>query len=447
VNGTAADTMPPLYYFLLHAWLAVSQSIAWIRFLNVILSMGVIVLLYLIGRALGGGNAGLAAAFLGAISPLQVYHAQEVRMYILLALSQLAYVWFFLRIWRTKDEHHSSPFDWVGLILLGTAAMYSHNLAVFGLIVPPLFVLINRRWRLLLQLLGAQAVVCLLSLPWLLLVPGQIDKIQQAFWTPRPGLVELLQALMLFTSNMPLPVIWMAVALFLSLSATMIVILESRRSYNSVPGLSLLIAWILVPPVLLFVISYVMRPVFVPRGFLISMLMFLVLAGVLIAKTWKAGVGKVLLGVFVAAALVSLPYQYRYAEFPRSPYQQAAAYLSSVAQPYDRVIHDNKLSYFPMAYYQPELPQSFVADEPGSHNDTLAFVTQSALKLYADPDIAYAAGQAGRVYFVVFSQAIEEYQEMGLDEHPRLVWLRQQYMLEQQHAFGDLQIYEFITGK
>jgi mannosyltransferase len=447
VRGTAADTMPPLYYFLLHAWMAAGTHIAWIRLLNIFLSAGIVFLLYLTGSEVGGRRAGYAAAFLGAISPLQIYHAQEVRMYSLLAFTQLAYAWFFLRIWRSQEGGKTSPWMWAGLIISGTAAMYSHNLAAFGLVVPTLFLLLARRWRLLLKVLLAQAAIGMLTLPWLLLVPGQIDKIQRAFWTPRPGIVELFQALILTSGNLPLPPVWMALALFLSLAILIILLMEARRWRQTERDFSLLAAWIVLPPVLLFAVSYLMRPVFVPRGFIISLLAYLVLAGVVIARSWKPGAGVILAGAFAVAALVSLPYQYSYDGFPRSPYPQAAAYLNTVVQPGDRVIHDNKLTYFPMAYYAPDLPQAFLADEPGSHNDSLAFATQAALNLYAEPDIIYAAAQSGKVYFIVFTKTIEEYQAGGLDDHPTLAWLKAAYPFLERQLFGDLEVYEFARVK
>jgi mannosyltransferase len=447
VNGTAADTMPPLYYYLLHAWLVIGNSITWIRLLNVTLSLAILVLLYLMGKALGGHMAGLAAAFLGAVSPLQIYHAQEVRMYILLALTQLSYAWFFLRILQAQMEGVSARWAWVGLLLSGTAAMYSHNLAVFGLAVPTIYLIIQRRWRLLGRVLLAQALIGVLALPWLLLIPGQIDKIQQAFWTPRPGLVEILQALILFHGNMPLPAIWMGLVLFLSLVILIILMLESRRWRQAITERGLLLSWILLPPVLMFAVSYIMRPVFVPRGFIVSTLIYLVLAGVVIAKSWKNGAGKLLMGAFTAAALISLPYQYQYNEFPRSPFQQAGAFLEQSVEPDARIIHDNKLSYFPMAYYQPDLAQVFLADETGSHNDTLAYASQAAMNLYAQPDLAYSSRQAESIYFVVFTKAIMEYQAAGLADHPQLAWLKDHYLTYQRQVFGDLEIYQFDQVK
>src|SRR5664279_3541691 len=62
VSGTAADTMPPLYYFLLHFWLQISQSVLWLRLLSILFSLGIIIFLYLLIKELFGRGAGLCAA-------------------------------------------------------------------------------------------------------------------------------------------------------------------------------------------------------------------------------------------------------------------------------------------------------------------------------------------------------------------------------------------------
>ncbi|MDO8969156.1 MAG: glycosyltransferase family 39 protein, partial [Saprospiraceae bacterium] len=92
ITGTAADTMPPLYYFLLHGWIqSGGLGLAWLRLLSVLLNLGGVLFLYGITVRLAGDRAGLWAAFLSAISPLQIYHAQDLRMYALLVLCQLGY--------------------------------------------------------------------------------------------------------------------------------------------------------------------------------------------------------------------------------------------------------------------------------------------------------------------------------------------------------------------
>ncbi len=461
VSGTAADTMPPLYYFLLHFWLAISHSLVWIRLLNVLISLGVVGMLYLVVSALFGASAGLWAALLAAISPFQIYHAQEVRMYSLLALTLLGYTWFFILIWQrgrlpqevtirlaregdgASRKLSGSRLLWVGLVLCGAMSLYTHNLAVFTLVVPDAYLLLRRQWRLLGKLATAQALMGLLFLPWLVFVPGQISKIQTAFWTPRPGPVELIQAIIQFNASLPLPGLWMMVAAILSFLILTVVLVEGLRKSERGAGLGLLATFALVPPALLFAASYLMRPVFVPRGMILSSLAYYGLAGAIIARPERKVIGIFLAALFAAAALISLPYQYRYSEFPRSSFRQATAYLAARVQPRDAVVHDNKLSFFPMYYYDPSLPQRFVTDEPGSHNDTLAPQSQAALGLYAEPDLERAVLDSSRVYFVVFTEAIQEYQQQGKADLPDLTWLRAHYRQADRQAFNDLEVYTF----
>ncbi|MCK4963166.1 MAG: glycosyltransferase family 39 protein, partial [Anaerolineales bacterium] len=96
ISGTAADTMPPLYYFLMHGWMFLNRQIWFLRTLNVIISLGIVTLVYVATSSWLGQSAGLWAALFTAVSPLQIYHAQELRMYALLTLALLGYIHFFM---------------------------------------------------------------------------------------------------------------------------------------------------------------------------------------------------------------------------------------------------------------------------------------------------------------------------------------------------------------
>jgi hypothetical protein len=61
----------------------------------------------------------------------------------------------------------------------------------------------------------------------------------------------------------------------------------------------------------------------------------------------------------------------------------AAAALREQLQPGDVILHSNKLTFFPMYYYDRTLAQAFIADPLGAGSDTLAYPTQQALQLYA----------------------------------------------------------------
>ncbi len=58
-------------------------------------------------------------------------------------------------------------------------------------------------------------------------------------------------------------------------------------------------------------------------------------------------------------------------------------------------------------------------------------------------DIAQAAEGADRVYFVVFAQAIEEYEELQGMHHPQLAWLVEHYHQTDVTVFNDLEVYRF----
>ncbi|NMC79818.1 MAG: hypothetical protein GYA59_10700 [Chloroflexi bacterium] len=444
ISGTAADTMPPLYYFLLHFWLLVSEQLWWLRLLSTLFSLGSILFLYAWVKDLFDAPSALWAALLAAISPFQIYHAQDLRMYALLAFSQMGYAWFFSRLWLGRGTGGKDGWgNWAGLVGCGTVAMYTHNLAIFVLLVPDLFLVLRREGRLLRNLLLAQLGMAVLSLPWLLMVPGQLAKIQTAFWTPRPGLVEILQAVVVFTTNLPLPGVWLAVGVVLSFQILVLVILENWRIRSKRAAQACLTAFALLPPVLLFAASFLMRPVFVPRGFVVSSLAYYGLAGYAIHQRWKGGAGTLLAISFLLAAGVGLPYQYLYDGFPRSPYQQAVQFIQGRIAVGERVVHDNKLSYFPSRYYAPDLPQVFLADEAGSPNDTLALQTQQAMNIFPEPDLAEAIKDQKGIFFVVFTRTIQEYQQMGYADHPQLAWLENHSSQWEKWQFNDLDVYYF----
>jgi mannosyltransferase len=208
--------------------------------------------------------------------------------------------------------------------------------------------------------------------------------------------------------------------------------------------IQLLIVCAILPPILLFIVSYLMRPVFVPRGLIFSLLAYNCLVGIVISRSFPHGIGSLLLGLGIVAAVISLPFQYTYNQFPRSPFRSGCEFLAQKVNSDDIVVHDNKLSFFPCKYYQPGLQQEFIRDEALSQNDTLAYPTQVALGLFPKDDIQKAIAGKDKVYFVVFEETIREYQNLGGKEHPQLSWLKENLRFAEMIPFKDLQIYQFV---
>jgi len=442
VAGTAVDTMPPLFYFLLHFWLKISRELWFVRLLPIGLNLATVSVLYGLVSALAGKNAGRGAALVAAVMPLQLYHAQDVRMYALVLFFETAYAAFFYRLWIRQGAKRPW-WEWAGLILCGIGALYSHNLAVFGLAATNVILALRRRWRSLGELLATQAVTGVLFIPWLVMLPGQIQKIQSAFWTPRPGVVEVLQALIQFGPNLPLPDGWMGVGTALAILLVVITGLETWRDRKCEPNLDFMLAYALTAPVLLFVVSYIMRPVFVARGFLAASIGIYALVGRVLMRRTARGATYLLLGVVAASAALGVTQQATFASFPRSPFREAAELLTNSADRETLVLHDNKLSAFPMAYFAPDLNQRYIADEAGSPNDTLAIGTQDALNWHADADAAVATAGVESLVFVVFDETMAEYQSLN-QPHPAIEWLDQNYRLTVRKSFNDLQLLWYV---
>ncbi len=82
------DQHPPLYYLLLHYWMALKGDTAYnVRLLSVIFGTATIPVIYFTGKRLAGTPVGLAAALILAISPFNIRFAQETRMYTLLTFN------------------------------------------------------------------------------------------------------------------------------------------------------------------------------------------------------------------------------------------------------------------------------------------------------------------------------------------------------------------------
>jgi hypothetical protein len=135
---------------------------------------------------------------------------------------------------------------------------------------------------------------------------------------------------------------------------------------------------------------------------------------------------------------------YSYRGFPHAPFSEVDASLRARRQQGEVILHSNKITAIPAAYYDSGLDQRYLADPAGSGSDTLALATQEVLGLIAHPDAASAVGEAAGVWFVVFPREIEEYRDLGVEQHPAVAWLEARYSLLSIEEFGELAVYHFV---
>lgn len=86
------SSSPPLYYSLLHTWVILTgTSEVAVRLLSTLASTLSLAVLYLLGRQLFGSDVALITVSLMAVSPLDIWYAQEARMYTLVTLTGLLF--------------------------------------------------------------------------------------------------------------------------------------------------------------------------------------------------------------------------------------------------------------------------------------------------------------------------------------------------------------------
>ncbi|HLH66868.1 MAG TPA: glycosyltransferase family 39 protein [Solirubrobacteraceae bacterium] len=121
------DGSPPLYYLLLHWWIALAgPGETATHLLSLLFAVACVPAAYLGAAGLFGRRAGIFAAVLAAGLPFLTYYGQETRMYSLVALESLAGSASFVLAFVHRRR------GWPVLFGLTLAAMlYTHNWALF----------------------------------------------------------------------------------------------------------------------------------------------------------------------------------------------------------------------------------------------------------------------------------------------------------------------------
>ncbi|GAC1325683.1 MAG: hypothetical protein NVSMB13_09260 [Mycobacteriales bacterium] len=87
LDSLRIDGSPPLYYLVLHGWMAVFGTGTWaVRALSGVFSVATLPLAWLLARRLVGRSEAVATVLLLASSPFAVHYATEARMYSLVML-------------------------------------------------------------------------------------------------------------------------------------------------------------------------------------------------------------------------------------------------------------------------------------------------------------------------------------------------------------------------
>ncbi|MEV4890721.1 glycosyltransferase family 39 protein [Nonomuraea sp. NPDC055795] len=287
------------YYVFMHLWVKLGTAELWLR-LPSALAIGVAAwFLTDLGRRLHGTTAGVTAAVIFTALPSVSYYGAFARSY---AFAAAAVVFAFWALHRAIEEPRRTG-RWV---LYGGAIALVCCTHLFAVLTLPAHLLLARRatWS---RMLAALAIGGLPAVALGLIGYGERHAIS---WIPQRGPDVLLKFPKMAADSMEVGLLLFAAAL---LGAALTWRLKESPA---------LLAWLVLPPVLLLAVSHLVTPVYVDRYLFVTTPALALLAGLAAASVPRLPVvaGAVLAGVTVALAVPAhldvRDYNGRYADFP-----------------------------------------------------------------------------------------------------------------------------------
>lgn len=304
---TYGDFNPPLHLYLLHFWMEwAGQSELAARFLSVIFSTFTVLATIRLGTRLFDRATGLVAGLIIAVAPLQLWYAQEVRMYAMVgALCLLASVALYEALAGRRSV-------WPIYVVATIAAVYTHYYAWMIVIAHTVFVVwwAARTWgrrvvrrahlmgavadrytwpgppRPLFLWIVSQLLLLLAVVPWLPLLRDHYRSQMLSYW---PGTLSLRWVAervftMFSVGEATADGAQLVTLVFLTLIGVGVVgsVLRDRRSLD---GVVFTMAYLIIPVLLLYLVIRD-RPKFGSRYVLMAAPAFYLLAAAGLRVLW-----------------------------------------------------------------------------------------------------------------------------------------------------------------
>ena len=350
------DPHPPLYFALLHGWIALfgDGTIA-IRALSLLLGVATVVVVYLAGRDLdaargksaGPFGIGTLAALLFALTPFQVYFSIEARPYALLCCGAALLTLGVLKmvgscagtapsespVGDTRSARHGflrrvSTSGWLLMVAGAVIVAWTNNTAVLLLgAVNAAFVglwMFDRTTRkTIVPVLAAGAIVLLLWAPDLPLLFSQLREVSEDFWIPAPSLQGLTSELhYLVGLDSMAATWWMVLAMVIGLA-----LIGGRVGWRYAVVVA---ALAILPVVFNVIISVFFKPILIARALIVATpAITLALAALVVLvkpRALRLGVAFGMIALHLSAAFAFVN-----ADHVKEPWKTIVARLASVA--------------------------------------------------------------------------------------------------------------------
>lgn len=279
--------VPPLYHVLTVYWVQwAGDSDFALRFLSLVFSVLAVPLIFRLGRSLGSEAVGMVAAFLLAVSPYQIWHAQDARNYSLLTAASLMSMWGFVNVLRVGG------WRWWLIYLLGTEVAiltHYHGLLVIG--VQGLFLLFTWRDNFRHYLRWGAALIALLTPLAVWMLVGS-RAWQGGHWLPQVGLLEsYLRGAIAYSVGEMVPrpaAIWLMPAFAVAYGLGLLMAVRRRWAIGGGGTMvAFLAAYTLAPNFAAWLVSQWLAPVYLERYLIMVQTGYLLAVAIGLVGLWQ----------------------------------------------------------------------------------------------------------------------------------------------------------------
>jgi len=386
---TASDVHPPLYFWLLQAFVRLGgESEFSARFLSLFCGVLTVAAVYALGKALVGQRIALLGTVLLTVARFHVWWSQEMRMYVVATLwgvlSLYALVcWFRAEGWLGEQRPgRQHPGRAAVLFVAATAAgLYTLYLFATVILIENIFFLAlwlgrpaKRRLRILGRWAVSQLAVLGLLLPWLALALPRMHSWSVATAFDFTVFLRLCATLLtLGISTYIERYTWLLLP-FLSLLGWALLSIwrahgrqesEAHEPAAAKQTAFLFSLFLLVPPLVVYVLTRPRGLFYAPQVearylVLFAPVFYLLLAWSLILLLRRARwVGAVALAFVAVTFLWTLPGQYA-GRYLRDEHQTMVRIIATYAEPGDAVLLVSGSRYPVFGYYYGRLPEGTV---------------------------------------------------------------------------------------
>jgi mannosyltransferase len=317
-----------LYHGVLNAWLGVTTDESGVRALSIALALLVLPFVYALASQMYGRLTALIAVLLMSVNVSYVGYSRDARSYALTLLLVTASSYFLV---RASDRSRTS--DWALYVVTAALAVWAHLFAALVVAAQLAWILLEPGPAVRRRGLTAVACVVAVALPLGLavVVGGQRPQLD---WLPRPGPQKLPGLFQWFVESRATVVVYFiggVVALVTALAAW-------RRGSERWPRReSLLLLWLLLPPMVAFAISYA-TPLYLYRYFLFCLPALVIFVASGFGRMRPVGLGVVFTALAVVLSVRTVESCRPDCKIRHDEWRAASDYLQARTRPDDAIV-------------------------------------------------------------------------------------------------------------